>query len=306
MFHYILRRLMLMIPILLGVSTLVFFIIHLVPGDPVDILLGETALDVNKQVLRQALHLDKPIFVQYGYYVWNLIHGDLGTSLVTNKPVLPTILSRYPATLQLSLAAMIIAILIALPLGVLAAVKKYSIVDNVSMFVSLLGVSMPNFWLGPLLIIFFSIHLDWLPVSGRGTISHMILPSVTLGAALASILTRMTRSSLLEVITNDYVRTARAKGMRESRVIFKHALMNALIPIITVLGLQFGVLLAGSIITESIFSWPGIGREIVQALQRRDYPMVQGCVLFISFTYVVVNLLTDIMYSIIDPRIRLG
>lgn len=297
---------MLMIPILLGVSTLVFFIIHLVPGDPVDILLGETALDVNKQVLRQALHLDKPIFVQYGYYVWNLIHGDLGTSLVTNKPVLPTILSRYPATLQLSLAAMIIAILIALPLGVLAAVKKYSIVDNVSMFVSLLGVSMPNFWLGPLLIIFFSIHLDWLPVSGRGTISHMILPSVTLGAALASILTRMTRSSLLEVITNDYVRTARAKGMRESRVIFKHALMNALIPIITVLGLQFGVLLAGSIITESIFSWPGIGREIVQALQRRDYPMVQGCVLFISFTYVVVNLLTDIMYSIIDPRIRLG
>ena len=306
MFHYILRRLMLMIPILLGVSTLVFFIIHLVPGDPVDILLGETALDVNKQVLRQALHLDKPIFVQYGYYVWNLIHGDLGTSLVTNKPVLPTILSRYPATLQLSIAAMIIAMLIALPLGVLAAVKKYSIVDNVSMFVSLLGVSMPNFWLGPLLIIFFSIHLDWLPVSGRGTISHMILPSVTLGAALASILTRMTRSSLLEVITNDYVRTARAKGMRESRVIFKHALMNALIPIITVLGLQFGVLLAGSIITESIFSWPGIGREIVQALQRRDYPMVQGCVLFISFTYVVVNLLTDIMYSIIDPRIRLG
>ncbi len=297
---------MLMIPILLGVSTLVFFIIHLVPGDPVDILLGETALDVNKQVLRQALHLDKPIFVQYGYYVWNLIHGDLGTSLVTNKPVLPTILSRYPATLQLSIAAMIIAMLIALPLGVLAAVKKYSIVDNVSMFVSLLGVSMPNFWLGPLLIIFFSIHLDWLPVSGRGTISHMILPSVTLGAALASILTRMTRSSLLEVITNDYVRTARAKGMRESRVIFKHALMNALIPIITVLGLQFGVLLAGSIITESIFSWPGIGREIVQALQRRDYPMVQGCVLFISFTYVVVNLLTDIMYSIIDPRIRLG
>ena len=297
---------MLMIPILLGVSTLVFFIIHLVPGDPVDILLGETALDVNKQVLRQALHLDKPIFVQYGYYVWNLIHGDLGTSLVTNKPVLPTILSRYPATLQLSIAAMIIAMLIALPLGVLAAVKKYSIVDNVSMFVSLLGVSMPNFWLGPLLIIFFSIHLDWLPVSGRGTISHMILPSVTLGAALASILTRMTRSSLLEVITNDYVRTARAKGLRESRVIFKHALMNALIPIITVLGLQFGVLLAGSIITESIFSWPGIGREIVQALQRRDYPMVQGCVLFISFTYVVVNLLTDIMYSIIDPRIRLG
>ncbi len=304
MFHYILRRLFLMIPILFGVSTLVFFIIHLVPGDPIDILLGETALDVNKEILRQALHLDKPIIVQYGYYLWNLLHGDLGISLVTNKPVISTILSRYPATMQLSLVAMIIAVLIAIPLGVLAAVKKYSIIDNGSMFISLLGVSMPTFWLGPLLIALFSIYFDILPVSGRDGITHIILPALTLGTALAGVLTRMTRSSLLEVITNDYVRTARAKGMRESRVIFKHALMNALIPIITVLGLQFGVLLAGSIITESIFAWPGLGREIVTALQKRDYPMVQGCVLFISFTYVLVNLVTDIMYSVIDPRIR--
>jgi len=293
-----------MIPILFGVSTLVFFIIHLVPGDPIDILLGETALDVNKEILRQALHLDKPIIVQYGYYLWNLLHGDLGISLVTNKPVISTILSRYPATMQLSLVAMIIAVLIAIPLGVLAAVKKYSIIDNGSMFISLLGVSMPTFWLGPLLIALFSIYFDILPVSGRDGITHIILPALTLGTALAGVLTRMTRSSLLEVITNDYVRTARAKGMRESRVIFKHALMNALIPIITVLGLQFGVLLAGSIITESIFAWPGLGREIVTALQKRDYPMVQGCVLFISFTYVLVNLVTDIMYSVIDPRIR--
>ena len=293
-----------MIPILFGVSTLVFFIIHLVPGDPIDILLGETALDVNKEILRQALHLDKPIIVQYGYYLWNLLHGDLGISLVTNKPVISTILSRYPATMQLSIVAMIIAVLIAIPLGVLAAVKKYSIIDNGSMFISLLGVSMPTFWLGPLLIALFSIYFDILPVSGRDGITHIILPALTLGTALAGVLTRMTRSSLLEVITNDYVRTARAKGMRESRVIFKHALMNALIPIITVLGLQFGVLLAGSIITESIFAWPGLGREIVTALQKRDYPMVQGCVLFISFTYVLVNLVTDIMYSVIDPRIR--
>ena len=306
MFHYIIRRLFLMIPILFGVSTLVFFIIHFVPGDPIDILMGETALDVNKEILRKALHLDKPLMVQYGYYLAGLIHGDLGVSLITNKPVLSTILSRYPATMQLSLAAMIIAVMIAIPLGVLAAVKKYSIIDNGSMFISLLGVSMPTFWLGPLLIVLFSIQFDILPVSGRDGITHIILPALTLGTALAGILTRMTRSSLLEVITNDYVRTARAKGMRESRVIFKHALMNALIPIITVLGLQFGVLLAGSIITESIFAWPGIGREIVTALQKRDYPMVQGCVLFISFTYVIVNLLTDIMYSIIDPRIRIG
>ena len=197
MFHYIIRRLFLMIPILFGVSTLVFFIIHFVPGDPIDILMGETALDVNKEILRKALHLDKPLMVQYGYYLAGLIHGDLGVSLITNKPVLSTILSRYPATMQLSLAAMIIAVMIAIPLGVLAAVKKYSIIDNGSMFISLLGVSMPTFWLGPLLIVLFSIQFDILPVSGRDGITHIILPALTLGTALAGILTRITLSNLL-------------------------------------------------------------------------------------------------------------
>jgi len=288
----------------LGVATLVFLLIHLIPGDPVEIMLGESALPADRDALREALGLDRPILEQYGSFLWGLCRGDLGVSLQQRTPVTALIREHYPATLELTLAAMLISLLIALPAGILSGIRQYSVWDHSTMFLAMLGVSMPNFWLGPLLIWVFSIQLGWFPVSGKGGLSHLLLPALTLGASMAAIVARMTRSSVLEVLKEDYVMTARAKGLSEARIILKHVLRNAMLPVLTVVGLQFGGLLAGSIITETIFSWPGLGTLMVKAIQTRDYPVVQGCVLVIALSYVLVNLSTDLLYGVIDPRIR--
>lgn len=289
---------------MLGVVTVVFLIVHLIPGDPVEIMLGEQALAVDREALRHEMGLDKPIHLQYVAFLKGLVRGDLGQSLHTKQPVLTSIARRLPATIELAAAAMAVALLLAIPLGLLAAYKKDSLVDQGSMVFALLGISMPNFWLGPLLIIVFSLKLGWFPVSGRGSLAHVVLPAITLGTAMAAILTRMTRASMLDVIQSDYITTARAKGVRESLVVLKHAFRNALIPVVTIVGLQIGSLLAGSIITETIFAWPGIGRLTIQAINARDYPLVQGCVLIIALGYVLVNFATDLLYGLIDPRIR--
>lgn len=302
--QYLLRRLSLLVPVVLGVVTIVFLIVHLIPGDPVEIMLGEEARAVDKQALRHELGLDKPIHIQYGAYLSRLVRGDLGQSIHTKRPVLESIMNRLPATIELALAAMVVALVLAIPLGIMAAYMKDSVVDHGSMVFALLGISMPNFWLGPLLIILFSLKLGWFPVSGRGGVANLVLPAITLGTAMAAILTRMTRASMLDVIHSDYVKTARAKGLSELIVIIKHAFRNALIPVVTIVGLQVGGLLAGSIITETIFAWPGIGRLTIQAINARDYPLVQGCVLVIALGYVLVNFATDLVYGLIDPRIR--
>lgn len=304
--RYLFHRLLLFLPTLLGSLTLVFFLIHLIPGDPVEVMLGETASSADKEALRRELGLDLPPWTQYLRFLTALAQGDLGHSLYEQGGVTELILIRFPATLELTLAAMGVALGIAFPLGIVAAIKKNSWMDRGSLIFSLLGLAMPNFWLGPLLMIVFSIGLGWLPVSGRGGLAHLILPSLTLGMVMASILIRMIRSSLLETIHEDYIQTARAKGLSEWRVWLKHALRNSLLSVITIVGLQFGALLAGSIVTETIFTWPGIGRLTIQAIQTRDYPLVQGCVLVISTTYLFVNLLTDILYRLVDPRISYG
>jgi peptide/nickel transport system permease protein len=306
MLPYIAKRLLMLIPVVLGVVTLVFFLIHIVPGDPVEIMLGENAQGADLEALRQELKLDRPLGKQYLLYLAGLVRGEMGRSIHSREEVSVMIRGRFPATLILTLAAMMVAVLIAIPLGIVSATRQYSLIDNVSMFFALLGISMPNFWLGPLLILVFSIWLGWLPVSGTGGLQHLLLPAITLGTALAAILTRMTRASVLEVIREQYIVTARAKGLKERVILFKHALKNALTPVITILGLQFGALLSGSIITETIFSWPGIGRLVIQAVNQRDYPVVQGCVLFIALCYVLVNLATDLLYGVADPRIRIG
>jgi peptide/nickel transport system permease protein len=298
------RRLLLLLPTMLGVVSLVFLMRPLVPGDPVDFMLGETARAVDKDVLRHEFHLDRPLSEQYLLFLTGLARGDLGRSIMSGRPVAGLIAERLPNTLQLALAAAAIAVLLAIPLGVIAAARQYSWIDNASVFFALLGVSMPNFWLGPLLIILFSLKLGWLPVSGRGGALHLILPALTLGLAMAGILTRMMRATMLEVIREDFVRTARAKGLPERAVFFKHALRNAAIPVVTLLGLQLGALLAGSIVTETIFAWPGLGRLIIQAINARDFPLLQGCVMTIALGYMIVNLLTDLVYALIDPRIR--
>jgi len=302
--NYIFRRLLLTFPVILGVSTLVFLFIHLIPGNPVQVMLGESARAADVEKLRIGLGLDKPLHVQYGLFMKGLVTGRLGNSIRTGQPVLATIFNRLPATLELAVSSMIVALLLSIPLGVISASKQYSLLDNGPMFFALLGISMPNFWLGPLLILFFSVTLGWLPVSGRGGWQHLILPAITLGTALAAILTRMTRSSVLEILHEDYITTARSKGLREGIVIFKHALRNALIPVITIIGFQVGALLSGALITETVFAWPGLGRLTIKAIQTRDYPLVQGCVLVISLSYVCVNLITDLTYAWVDPRIR--
>ena len=301
---YIQRRLLLLVPVVWGVVTVVFSFIHLVPGDPVLAMVGENAQPADIARLRQQLGLNDPLHVQYFRYLAKLVRGDLGVSLHTGKPVLRTIIQRYPATIELALASLLLALIISIPLGVLSANKRNSPVDHFSMVLALLGISMPNFWLGPLLIILFSIKLNLLPVSGSGGLSHLILPAITLGTAMTALLTRMVRASMLEVMGQDYIRTARAKGLPERVVIYKHALKNALIPVVTIVGLQFGTLLTGAIITETIFAWPGLGRLTIQSISRRDYPLVQGCILMISLTYILVNLATDLLYTVLDPRIR--
>jgi len=301
---FFLRRLAVVIPTVIGAVTLVFFFLHMIPGDPVEVMLGETAQQADKERLRQELGLNQPLFVQYGRFMAGIVQGDLGGSYFYRRPVVQVIAERVPATVELALAAFLVAGLIAIPLGIIAALREGTAVDNAAVLFSLVGVSLPNFWLGPLLIILFSIKLGWFPVSGRAGVASLVLPAITLGAAFAAILSRMTRASLLERLGEDYLTVARAKGLPEWKVILKHALRNALIPIITVMGLQIGALLSGAIITENVFSWPGIGTLLINAIEARDYPLVQGCILFISLSYVFVNLLTDLFYGWADPRIR--
>ena len=302
---FFLRRLAFVIPTVLGAVTLVFFFLHMIPGDPVEVMLGETAQQADKEQLREELGLTLPLHIQYGRFITGVFKGNLGDSFFYRRPVTQVIAERAPATVELALAAFLVAGLIAIPLGIIAALREGTAVDNASVLFSLLGVSMPNFWLGPLLIILFSITLGWFPVSGREGIGSIVLPAITLGTALAAILSRMTRASLLDRLGEDYLTVARAKGLPEWKVILKHALRNALIPVITVMGLQFGALLSGAIITENVFSWPGIGTLLINAIEARDYPLVQGCILFITLSYVLVNLLTDLFYGWVDPRIRL-
>ncbi|MCV6638709.1 nickel ABC transporter permease [Candidatus Albibeggiatoa sp. nov. NOAA] len=304
MLHFILSRLLSMLFVVLGVVTLVFLLIHLVPGDPVQAMLGERATSADLQALRTQLGLDQPLFVQWYTYIFNVLQGDLGQSLYSKQPISDILLQRIPATLELAGAALIVAIMIALPLGSIAAIRRDTVYDHGAMMFSLVGVSIPNFWMGPLLIIIFSLQLGWLPVSGRDGVDSLILPAITLGTALAAILARMIRSTLLEVLQEDYIRTARAKGLSQFGVIVHHALRNASLPIITIIGLQLGHLLGGAVITEMIFSWSGVGQLTVEAIQRRDYPVVQACVLLISVAYVLVNTFTDILYAVLDPRVR--
>lgn len=306
MLQYLIKRLLILIPILFVVTTIVFFLIHLVPGDPVDLILGEQAMNADREVLRQELHLDLPVPQQYAEFMGGLVRGNWGKSLFDHRPVLQHIGDRYLATVELALAALFVSVAIAIPLGIFAALKKYSVYDSASMFLALIGISMPNFWLGPLMILLFSIHLGWLPVAGKEPLSAIILPAVTMGGALAAMLSRITRASMLEVLEKEYVMVARAKGLSESKVVLKHALKNALNPVITIVGLQVGTLLAGAIITEKIFNWPGLGTLLIESIQTRDYPLVQGCILVIAFGYVFINTLTDVLYRVVDPKVRLS
>jgi ABC-type dipeptide/oligopeptide/nickel transport system permease component len=304
MLHFLLRRLLLTIPVLLGVATLVFSLIHLVPGDPVETMLGESAAPQEIARVRGQLGLDRPLYVQYWTFLTGVGRGDLGVSLRTNEPVARAIAARMPATIELAIAAMCLAVVVAIPLGIIAAVGAGTIVDYAATTLALTGISIPNFWLGPLLAIVFAVTLGWLPVSGSGTLAHMVLPAITLGAPLGAVLARMTRASVLEELRELYVLAARARGVSRTRAVLRHAFRNSLIPIVTVLGLQMGAVLTGAVITETIFAWPGVGRLLIQSINFRDYPLVQGCILLIAVTYVAMNLLTDLAYGLLDPRIR--
>jgi ABC-type dipeptide/oligopeptide/nickel transport system permease component len=300
----LLMRLIYTIPVVWLVVTIVFFLIHIVPGDPVEQMLGEGARAQDIAALRHAYGLDVPLGEQYIHYWRGALHGDLGHSLRLNDSVTHLVITRYPYTLELTIAALIVALLLSIPAGIAAALHRGRWQDNVVGVVSLLGLSFPGFALGPILILLVSIKLGWLPVSGAGGWDHLVLPAITMGSALAAILTRMVRTAMLEELGQDYIRTARAKGLSERTVVYKHALRNAMIPVLTLIGLQFGALLAGAIVTETIFSWPGIGRLTVSAISNRDYALVQGCILAVGLTYVFVNLITDMLYMVVNPRIR--
>ncbi len=302
--RYILRRIVLTVPVLLGVATLVFALIHLVPGDPAEAMLGDTASAADLQELRARLGLDRPLLAQYGDFLTGLVRGDLGTSFRYGTPVAAEIAQRMGPTMTLAFVAMAVAVCIAIPLGVIGALFRDTWVDHTAMTLSLAGIAMPNFWLGPVLAIVFAVWLGWLPVSGAGTWRHLVLPAITLGAALAAMTARMTRASLADELRELYVRAARARGLSRARAIVAHAFRNSLIPVVTILGLQLGAVLTGTIITETIFSWPGVGRLLIQAINFRDYPLVQGCILLISVTYVTMNLVVDVLYAWLDPRIR--
>ncbi len=329
---YTARRLLGLIPVLLGISLLVFLFLHLIPGDPAVVLLGERATPEQVATLREKMGLNQPLYTQYFLFMRNLLHGDLGNSVFNLLPIREQLASRWPATFELALSSILIAVLVGIPLGILAAVRKNSVVDNFSTIFSLVGVSMPVFWLGLLLIYLFAVNLQWLPPSGRISVeaganfktitgfylldsiiqgrslaevaAHLILPALTLGTIPLAILTRITRGAMLEVLSQDYVRTARAKGLGERVVIWRHALKNALLPVVTIIGLQFGTLLGGAILTETIFSWPGIGSWIYEGILNRDYPVVQGGVIFVALVFVVVNLVVDLSYALLDPRIQ--
>ena len=304
MFRSVLSRLLYTLPVLWLVVSVVFLLIHLVPGDPIQQMLGEGAAAADLDAARHAYGLDKPLGTQYLNYWKGVLHGDLGLSIRFNQNVGTIIAERYPYTLKLTLASMLVAILLAIPAGVRSARRRNRWDDRFLGFISLLGLSFPNFALGPILILFFAIYLGWLPVSGSGSLAHFVLPAITMGGALAAILTRMVRTAMLEELGQDYIRTARAKGLPERTVVYKHALRNAMIPVLTVIGLQFGAMLAGAVVTETIFSGPGVGRLLVQAISNRDYYLVQGCILAIGLTYLVVNMFTDFLYTAANPRIR--
>lgn len=306
MINYLLRLIGSVVFVSWIVGTLVFFLIHLVPGDPVAVMLGDWASPADETALREQLGLDLPIWTQYWQYLSGLMVFDLGQSLFFQQPVSELIAERFPMTLQLAVMALLVAVLIAFPLGLWAALRSGKWPDHLSMTVSLIGVSIPNFWLGPMLILAFSLGLAWLPVSGAEQPFSWILPSITLGTALAAILARMLRASLLEVMHEDYIRTAQAKGLPNRLVYGKHALLNALLPVVTILGLQLGTLLGGAVITEVVFDWPGLGQLLVESIQRRDYPVVQGCILIISVAYITINGLTELVYAWLDPRIRVS
>ncbi|CAN1515604.1 DppB ABC-type dipeptide/oligopeptide/nickel transport systems, permease components [Methylophilaceae bacterium] len=290
--------------VIFGVLLLTFLLIHLVPGDPVEVMLGESASSADREVLRAELGLNQPIIYQFGHYLNKLAHADFGLSIHTQTPIIELIKTRYPATLKLAFVSLLIGLSIGVPMGIYAALKAGKWQDLIVTLVSVRLSAMPAFWLGPMLMLIFAVWLGWLPVSGMESNTSIILPALTLGLGLSAILTRMTRTSLLEVLSDDYIRTARAKGLTESNVIIHHALRAALLPIITIVGLQMGSLLAGTVITETIFSWDGIGRLLVESIEKRDYPVTQACVLLVALSYVVVNLLTDMLYRLADPRVK--
>ncbi len=304
MYKYVLKRLLMLIPVILGVSFLVFFIMSLAPGDPARTILGETAPIESVMALREELGLNDPVIVRYVNYMADLLHGDLGESYKTGQPVISEILSRFPATLTLAFWGMLFAVVLSIPIGIISATKQYSIMDRVSMVFALLGVATPNFWLGLMLIIGFSLNLKWFPSGGNDGWSSLVLPVITLGTGCMASITRITRSSMLEVIRQDYIRTAKAKGVNKKAVIYKHALKNALIPVVTVVGLQFGSLLGGAVLTESVFSWPGVGTFLVNSIKAQDTPAVLGCVIVFCICFSIVNLVVDILYAYIDPRIK--
>ena len=303
MAHFLLKRIMSALIGILGVISLVFFLIHMIPGDPIDVMLGESALAADREALRQGLGLHLPLYEQWWSYLAALVQADFGYSLFSGRPIVELLVERIPSTLHLSATALLIALIMALPLGVVAATRQHSVYDYGSMGFALIGISIPNFWMGPLLILVGALWLGWFPVSGQEGWNAVILPALTLGTAMAAILARMIRSSLLEILGEDFLRTARAKGLSPTKVIFIHALPNALLPILTLVGLQLGGLLGGAVITETVFAWPGLGLLMIEAIKQRDYPVVQAAVLCISITYIFVNLFTDLLYAWLDPRI---
>ncbi len=305
MWKFITKRLVTMIPVLLGVTLVIYLIMSIAPGDPAKSILGEQATPDQIAELRAKMHLDDPVLVQYGRYIMNLLRGDMGTSYKTKNACVVEIMARFPNTLKLSATALLVSIALALPLGIIAAVKQNTLFDGASMVFALIGVSMPVFWLGILLILQFSLKMKWFPSGGADMgLKSLVLPAITLGFNHMASIARVTRSSMLEVIRQDYIRTARSKGVPENKVITKHALKNALIPTITVIGLQIGNMLGGSVLTENVFSWPGLGRLMVGSIQGRDIPMVLGCVIMFSVTFSIVNLIVDVMYGFVDPRIK--
>lgn len=303
MAQYLIRRLVVLVPILLGASILIFAVMRLIPGDPARQALGPEATGEQVEVLREAWRLDEPLIVQYLAWLDRAVQGDLGQSIVSRVPVTEELMTRFPATLQLTIASMVVALVFGLLFGIVSAVNHNSVVDRASMLFALLGICTPTFWLGLILLLIFSVRLQWLPSAGAGGLSHLILPALTLGISAAAVVARVTRSSMIEVFSEDFVRTARAKGLTERLVVGRHALKNALIPVITILGLEFGGLLAGSVITETVFAYPGIGQLLINSINNRDFPIVQGALLLFAVQFVIINLIVDLLYARVDPRI---
>jgi len=304
MYRYILQRLLALIPVLFGVSLIVFSILKFVPGDPAQMVAGLDASAEDLAAIRHQMGLDRPVHVQYLYFVGNALRGDFGRSIRSHRPVLEELWSRLPNTIELTVAAMMLAVIVGGGLGVVAATRQYTLWDNLSMALAMMGISVPIFWLGLMLMLLFAVELRWFPTAGTGTLLHLVLPSLTLGAASSAIIARQVRSAMLEVLRQDYVRTARAKGLRSRAVVLRHALKNAMIPAVTIVGLQFGYLLAGAVVTETVFAWPGVGRLLVDAIKFRDFPVVQATILWLAIVFSTVNLAVDLLYGYLDPRIK--